>query len=187
VVYALAIGLGLGIASAYFAVRGEYRIGAVRVGPWVTWPKVGSRSADPYARAIVARRGEVPLAVGEGLPFRATEDSAGQQLDSACAYRIGPVTPQARMWTLTIYDANGRFRASDLDRSALTSAEILRDGNGNFTVFLSRSARPLNWLKLPDSGPFSVVLRLYDTPVGAGTASLDVKTMPTIERLECGA
>jgi hypothetical protein len=187
VVYALALALGFGVVSAYLAVRGGYPVGAAQVGAWVTWPSVGSRSADPYARAIVARRGEIPLALGEGLAFRASADSAGQTLDSACSYRIGSVTPQARLWTLAVYDANGRFRASDLERGALTSAEILRAADGGFTVFLSRSARPLNWLRLPESGSFTVVLRLYDTPVGAGSASLDDRAMPAIERLECGA
>src|SRR5215211_6671927 len=66
VVYAAAIALGLGVSSAYFAVQGDYPLGAIRVGAWVAWPKVGSRSADPYSRAIMARRGEIPLAVGEG-------------------------------------------------------------------------------------------------------------------------
>ena len=187
VVYAIAVALLVGFGSAYWALKGEYPVGAVRVGPWLTWPKIGSRDADPYARAVVARSGEVPLGVGEGLAFLASADNAGRALDARCAYQVGSVTPQARYWTLTIYDAEGRPARTDLGRSGLTSAEILRRDDGSFVVELSRMARPGNWLQLPSSGDFTLVLRLYDTPVAAGSAALDARVLPGIERLECAS
>ena len=187
VVYAFAVALGLGVPSAYWAVQGEYPVGSHRIGPWTTWPNVGSNRADPYARAIVARRAEIPLALGEGLSLTAAKDSGGQALDSGCTYRVGATTPQARLWTLSVYDSDGRLRNSDLVRAGLTSAEILREADGRFAVTLAPSARPGNWLKTPESGRFSLILRLYDTSVAASAASLDVKALPSIERLECGA
>jgi hypothetical protein len=187
VLYASAIALGLGISSAYFALQGEYPFGGIQVGAWRAWPQVGSRDTDPYARAIVTRRAEVPLALGEGLALTATTDNADRPLDSACTYRIGTVTPQARLWTLSLYDADGRTVQTDLGRSGFTSAEILRDPAGLFSILLSRSVQPGNWLQLPPSGPFSVVLRLYDTPASVGSASLETSTLPSIERLECGS
>ncbi|HEY8382773.1 MAG TPA: DUF1214 domain-containing protein [Microvirga sp.] len=187
VVYAFALALGLGVSSAYFAVSGEYPLGGVAVGPWKTWPKTGSRDADPYARTIVVRSGDVPLATGEGLGLTASLDSDGRPLDSACTYQLGSATPQARLWTLTLYDQGGGLIASDLQRSGFTSSEILRDADGRFTVSLSRDLQPGNWLKLPSAGPFSLALRLYDTPASTGTASLDVRALPRIERVACGA
>lgn len=187
VVYAFAIALGLGVSSAYMAVSGDYPFGGVRVGPWKAWPRVGSPQADPYARAIVTRRGDIPLAVGEGLAFTATEDSAGRPLDANCAYRIGAQTPQARLWTLTVYGPDGALAATETGRSGFSSAELLRNPDGRFAIALSRGARPGNWLQLPPDGRFSLVMRLYDTPVAAGAASLEAAAMPAIERLECGA
>lgn len=187
VLYASAIALGLGISSAYFALDGEYPFGGIEAGPWRAWPQVGSRDADPYARAIVTRRAEVPLAWGEGLALTATTDSAGRPLDSACSYRIGSVTPQARLWTLTLYDAGGDPARTDLGRSSFTSAEILRDLAGSFTILLSRAAQAGNWMQLPAAGRFSVVLRLYDTPAAVGSGSLEASTLPTIELGECGS
>lgn len=187
VVYAFALALGLGVGSAYVAVSGEYPIGGVRIGPWTTWPKVGSGDADPYARTIVTRRAEVPLATGEGLALTATADSEGRALDAACTYRFGSVTPQARLWTLTVYDRSGALVRSDLERSGFTSAEILRDSEGRFTVVLSRQLQPGNWLKLPPEGPFSLILRLYDTPAALGTGAMEARALPVIERGECGA
>jgi hypothetical protein len=185
ILYALALALLVGFGTAYWALQGEYPVGSVRVGPWLTWPKIGSREADPYARAVVARSGDLPLGIGEGLAFLASGDSAGRPLTGSCAYRVGSVTPQARYWTLTIYDADSRPARSELGRSGMTSAEVLRADDGGFAVALSRTVRPGNWLQLPESGPFTLVLRLYDTPVAAGSAALDARVLPAIERLEC--
>jgi hypothetical protein len=187
VVYAFAIALGLGVTATLSAVEGDPPFGALSVGPWVGWPQAGSRTADPYARAIAARRAELPLAVGEGLALRATQDSAGQALDSRCAYRIGAVTPQARLWTLTVYDGAGRLRTSDLERSGYTSGEILREPDGRFWLSVGPSAQPGNWLKTPATERFSLILRLYDTPVAATSSALNAEALPKIERLDCEA
>jgi hypothetical protein len=187
VLYTSALALGLGVGSAYLVQQGRYPFGGITMGPWQAWPKVGSRQADPYARAIVTRRGDVPLAVGEGLALTATADASGQRLDAACSYRVGAVTPQARLWTLTLYDEGGSLIATDLGRRGFTSAEVLRDADGKFSIILSRHASPGNWLQLPPGGPFTIVLRLYDTPAAVGSAALEAAALPVIERLECGA
>lgn len=186
VVYALLLALGLGLGSAYWAINASPPFGSLRLGSWQAWPKLGSPEADPYMRAIIARRGDVPLATGEGLGFTATADSEGRPLDAACTYSIGNVAPVARLWTLTLYDQAGRLPVTDLGRRSFTSAEVLRDTQDHFTVALSRTLQPGNWLQLPASGPFTVSLRLYDPP-GAAGANLEVSDFPVIQRLGCGA
>jgi hypothetical protein len=168
-------------------VSGGYPFGEVRAGAWRAAPRVGSRDADPYARAVVARNAEIPLAIGEGLTLTATGDDLGRPFDPACAYRVGSTTPQARYWTLTLYDGDGRPAVSELQRSGFTSAEVLRDVEGRFFVAISREPMPGNWLRMPEGGRPSLALRLYDTPVAAGTAALDPRTLPSIERLDCAS
>jgi hypothetical protein len=185
VVYGVTLALLIGLGSAYWAVKDTYPFGTVRASMWIAAPRVGSREVDPYAKAVVARSAEIPLATGEGLVLTATGDEGGHPLDSQCTYRIGLVTPQARYWTLTLYDDDGRPAASDLQRSGFTSAEVLREADGRFTITISREPMPGNWLKMPERGRPSVVLRLYDTPVAAGSAALDPRTLPVIERLGC--
>jgi hypothetical protein len=184
IVYALLLGLGLGLGSAYSVLKGDPPFGTVQLGPWQAWPKLGSNSADPYMRAITAYRGGIPLAIGEGLALTATRDSEGRLLDSGCTYRIGSVTPPARLWSMAVYDRDGRLAVSGLGRSGFTSSEILWNPDDTFTIVLSRDLSAGNWLQPPQSGPFSLGLRLYDTPGVAG-AYLDSDAFPTIERLEC--
>jgi hypothetical protein len=185
VVYTLLLGLGLGLGSAYWAINGDPPFGSLRLGPWQTWPQLGAPAADPYMRAIIARRGDVPLATGEGMGFMASVDNDGRPLDSACSYSIGPVAPIARVWTLTLYDQAGRLPPTELGRRSFTSAEVLRDTQDRFNITLSRTVQPGNWLQLPATGAFTVALRLYDPP-GAAGANLEESEMPVIQRLECG-
>ena len=185
VIYAASIALLFGLWSTYWAVSGNPPFGQVRAGPWQATPRIGSREADPYTRAVVARSAEIPLGTGEGLTLTATGDDAGRPLDARCAYRVGSVTPQARYWTLTLYDGEGRPVTSELQRSGFTSAEVIRDAEGRFSVAISREPMPGNWLRMPESGRPRLALRLYDTPVAAGTAALDARMLPSIERLEC--
>lgn len=190
-VYSLLLALVLGLGSAWLVLDGDPPFGRRRLGPWLTWPKLGSPEADPYMRAIVARRGDVPLAVGEGLSFLADKDSGGRRLNSACSYRVGSVTPQARLWSMTIHPP-GNVAASEvpamsqLGRSGFTSAEIVRRPDDGFDIFLSKDLTAGNWLQLPTGGPFSLVLALYDL-AGAAGLNLDADELPTIERLECGS
>jgi hypothetical protein len=185
VLYAAGLGLVLGVGSVFWLMRSDYPFGAVSVGPWKAWPRVGSPDADPYARAMVTRRAEIPLAIGEGLALTAIADSSGGRLDSRCTYRIAGTTPPARLWTLTLYDAERSLIATDLGRYGLTSMEVLRASDGRFEILLSRDLRAGNWLQLPQHGEFSLALRLYETPAAIGSGALDGSTLPAIDRIAC--
>ncbi|MET7247773.1 DUF1214 domain-containing protein [Methylobacterium sp. EM32] len=207
VVYALALGAVLGLASANWATRGRYPFGGVTLNAWTAWPKIGSREADPYVRAIHARTGEVPLALGEGLLLTALTDDAGRRLDPSCRYRIAGATPPARAWTLAVErrghakeaakaaakDAGGHAAdhpaqggAVPPARTGFTSTEVLRDRDGRFAVVLSPAVQPGNWLPMPaGDGSIRLVLRLYDTPVAASTGVLEREGVPSITREDC--
>ncbi|SFL52351.1 DUF1214 domain-containing protein [Methylobacterium pseudosasicola] len=187
-VYALALGGVLGLASADWATRGGYPFGGVQVGAWTAWPRAGAANADPYTRAVNARRGEIPLAVGEGLLLTAAVDDQGRALDATCSYRIGGGTPPARAWTLTVAGRGARDPGRPAVREGFTSTEILRAADGRFTVVLAPEVQPGNWLPSPrDSGPVRLALRLYDTPVAASVGTLDRDSVPAITRLGCAS
>lgn len=187
-VYALALGALLGLASADWATSGGYPFGGVQVGAWTAWPRAGAANADPYTRAVNARRGEIPLAVGEGLLLTAAVDDAGQALDATCTYRIGGATPPARAWTITVAGRGPRDPGRAPLREGFTSTEVLRAPDGWFSIVLAPDVQPGNWLPSPRAtGPVRLALRLYDTPVAASVGSLDRSSVPTVTRLGCAS
>ncbi|SFE57168.1 DUF1214 domain-containing protein [Methylobacterium sp. 13MFTsu3.1M2] len=184
--YTLALGAVLGLASADWATSGGYPFGGVQVGAWTAWPRAGAANADPYTRAVNARRGEIPLAVGEGLLLTAAVDDSGQALDATCTYRIGGATPPARAWTVTVAGRGAREPGRPPLREGFTSTEVLRTADGRFTITLAPDVQPGNWLPSPRaSGPVRLALRLYDTPVAASVGSLDRSAVPAITRVGC--
>ncbi len=188
ILYALALGAGLGLASADYATSGGYPFGGVTVGPWTAWPKAGAVGADPYTRAVNARRGEIPLGVGEGLLLTAAQDDNGRALDATCSYAVAGTTPPARAWTLTIAGRGSRPADAPLLREGMTSTEILREADGRFVIALAPDVQAGNWLPMPrPSGPVRLALRLYDTPVAASAGTLDRGALPIIRRIGCRA
>lgn len=185
IVYAVLLGLAGGLASALWMVEHDYPFGKRQTQAWTAWPELGSRNIDPYARAILARNGDIPLGIGEGLTFQAETDDAGRPLDTACTYTIGGSTPPARFWTLTLYDAEGRHDPSPTARGSTTSARILRDESGGMQISLSREPQPGNWLSLPATRRFQILFRLYDTPVSGTLSWVSEGGLPTIRREAC--
>jgi hypothetical protein len=176
--FAVAALFGLGLTQ-YALTRGT-AFGAITIGAWTAWPKTGTADIDPYARAAVARTGELPLGSGDGVAFFAASDDRGRALDGRCVVTVSGITPPARFWTLAIYDSDGRLIPNGANRYVFTSQEIARQADGNFEIVLSARARPGNWLPTGGIDRYVAVLRLYDTPVGVATRSAKDAPMPAV-------
>ena len=177
--------LALGFAATIFSLQGAPGFGSVQIGPWVSWPRLGNAEIDPYARAVTAIDGALPIGSGEGLAFVASTDESGAALDSRCDYEISGAEPPARFWTLAAYDVGGRLRANRAGRYGLTSRGLLRDADGAFTIALAREARSGNWMPLGEKSRFSLVLRAYQANSSALSDAFEGLTLPTISRGPC--
>ena len=185
VLFALMIAASCGLGATWFAVTHAAAFGPIRVGAWKAWPKTGTPDIDPYARATMARNGDLPVASGDGIAFFARTDDAGRPLDGRCEIALEGITPAARFWTLTLYDPDGRLIVNAADRHAFTSQEITRQADGHFAIAIAPRARAGNWLPTGGVDHIILVLRLYDTPVGAATRIGREASMPSIVESGC--
>jgi hypothetical protein len=183
--FAFAIAAAIGLGATWFAVTEGTAYGGVTIGAWTAWPKVGTPGIDPYARAMIARSGELPIGSGDGVAFYARADDARRPLDGRCDVSLNGITPQARYWTVTLYDVEGQLVANSVQRQGFTSQEIVRRSDGTFEILVGPRARPGNWLPTGGVERYVLALRLYDTPVGMATRTARDAPMPTITQKAC--
>jgi hypothetical protein len=177
-------GAAIGIYTAMLALDANLSGDFVRAGPWEIRMSESLDTADPYARAERARSGAIPLAAGEGFTLAAHNDSDGRPLDGHCLYRVAGDMPAARFWSLTLFDDDGRLVPNAARRQSYSSTELSRDDKGRYEISVASDVQPGDWLPAPDKGRFTLLLRLYDTPVGAG-ASVTRQQVPAISRQAC--
>lgn len=182
---AFTIAAFLGLGGTWLASVHGFVFGGVTIGAWTAWPKTGTTAIDPYARAVIARSGELPLVSGDGIAFRAGADDSSRPLDGRCDVTISGTTPQARFWTLTLYDKKGNLVPNVIGRYGFTSLEVVRKSDGSFTITAAPRARPGNWLPTGGIEQYVMILRLYDTAVGVATGALGETPMPAIQRGAC--
>jgi hypothetical protein len=184
-VFTFLIAAAVGLGATWFTLTRGVAFGSLTIGAWTAWPKSGSVDIDPYARANIARTGELPTGMGDGVAFYARSDDAKNSFDGRCTFTISGMTPAARYWTITLYDPEGKLVANTIDRHSFTSDEIVRGGDGSFAVTVAPLARPGNWLPTGGVDKFVLVLRLYDTPIGVSTGTTKEGPMPAVVRKGC--
>jgi hypothetical protein len=183
--FALVIAAAIGLGATWIILTEGTAYGGVTIGAWTAWPKNGTPGIDPYARAMVARSGELPIGSGDGVAFFARTDDGGHLLDGRCDLVLAGITPQARFWTMTLYDPEGRLVANSVQRQGFTSQEIIRQSDGSFEITAGPRARPGNWLPTGGVERYVLVLRLYDTPIGVATRTGRDAPMPSISQGTC--
>jgi hypothetical protein len=183
--FAFAVAAIVGLGATWLTLSRGTAFGAVHIGAWTAWPKTGTVGIDPYARAAIARTGELPVGVGDGVAFYARADDSGRPLDGRCEVDLKGITPTARFWTLTLYDPEGRLVPNSVNRQGFTSQEIIRETDGSFAVRIGPRARYGNWLPTGGVERYVLILRFYDTSVGVATRSGREAPMPSIVARAC--
>jgi hypothetical protein len=183
--FALAVAAAVGLGGTYLALTRGAAFGALTIGSWTAWPKTGTVDADPYARASIARIGQLPVALGDGVMFSTRADDEGKALDGRCDVVLAGVTPAARFWTLTLYNPEGELAPNSISRHGFSSQEIVRQADGSFEIVVAPRAQPGNWLPTGGIERYMLVLRLYDTAVGVSTKAGREVPMPSISTRGC--
>lgn len=175
----------VGLGTTWLTLTRGVAFGSLTIGAWTAWPKSGTLDIDPYAHATITRIGELPIGIGDGVAFFASSDASGHKFDGRCTFALTGMTPPARYWTVTLYDLEGRLVANAVDRHGFTSEEIVRDTDGQFTITVAPQARPGNWLPTGGIEHFMLVWRLYDTPIGVASTTMNEGPMPSIVEKGC--
>ena len=183
--FALAVAAVVGLGATYLALTRGAAFGALTIGSWTAWPKTGTLDADPYARATIARTGQLPIALGDGVSFTARSDDSGKLLDGRCDVVLSGITPAARFWTLTLYNVKGELVANAINRYGFTSQGIVRHADGSFAIVMGPRANPGNWLPTGGVERYTLILRFYDTAVGVSTKAGREIPMPAISTRSC--
>jgi hypothetical protein len=183
--FALAVAAVVGLGATYLALTRGAAFGALSIGTWTAWPKTGTADVEPYARATIARTGQLPIALGDGVSFTAQADDSGKLLDGRCDVSIAGITPAARFWTLTLYNTEGDLVANSVNRYGFTSQEIVRNADGNFEIVAGPRANTGNWLPTGGVERYALVLRFYDTAVGVSTKAGREVPMPAVNTRSC--
>jgi hypothetical protein len=182
---ALLLATVVGVGATWMTSTRGTDFGTLQIGAWTARPKTGTADVDPYARASIARSGDLPIGQGDGVAFLAKTDDKKRPLDGRCDVVVSGVTPAARFWTLTLYDMKGHLVANALQRYGFTSEEIIRSADGSFEVRVASRSRAGNWLPTGGIERYALLLRLYDTPVGVATRTPRDAPMPAIATAGC--
>ena len=180
------VAAGIGLGSTWYALTQNLSFGALELGPWKGYPRNGTVGIDPYARAVIARSGELPVGSGDGVTFTTSTDDDRRPLDGRCDVVVRGTTPPARYFTLTLYTPSGQLVANSLERHGFTSQELVRDASGEFDITVSPRARPGNWLPSGRSGRIVLVLTVQDAGFAAGVHDSNApRALPEIQRAAC--
>ncbi|MGL4323270.1 MAG: DUF1214 domain-containing protein [Beijerinckiaceae bacterium] len=174
-----------GLGSAWLTIDLHSGFGSVEIGEWRTHPRVGYYNIDPYARAAIIRRGEMPLGIGEGIQFISSRDVSGLPLNSQCNYRVSGTLPIARAWTLAVQKIDGNLFKSLNESNYLTSRSIVNSKNEIVTIFASVDVQSGNWLSLPPDSAFNLVFRFYDVSANINSSATQRADLPRVERISC--
>lgn len=190
ILLAVLLGLAIGGASA-LVLAGLWPRGAanadfsqIDVDGWRSDFAIGSRAADPYTRARVARHGLLALAQSEAVYFTRATDDDGLPLREACAYRLSGAGFPARWWSITLYDGDSRL---PMNADEALSLDAIKTGEGAWSAIIAREEPPSarHWISSRNAGAFDLTLRLYVPEAELLAAPRQALEPPRIERLGC--
>ncbi|MEL6201569.1 MAG: DUF1214 domain-containing protein [Pseudomonadota bacterium] len=178
--------IGLGAWSAERVTRSFPGFVPISAESWRGYPGLATSSADPYARANLARTGKLAIGDTEGVEFTAITDSEGAALRAGCSYDVRGNVPTNRLWTFRIETVGQSEDASTMAVNFKSSRLHARIADVDVDLSVGPLPTGPNWLSTTDidDQPVMFIMTLYDSAI-ATTASFTDLQMPTIKRLAC--
>ncbi|MEO0057018.1 MAG: hypothetical protein RIT17_455 [Pseudomonadota bacterium] len=187
---AMAAGSAAGLGSALWMAgllpgANTLAFGNVDVGGWRSDFAIGSKSADPYTRARVARHGLLALARSEAVYLTRNTDDAGAPLREACTYRLSGGAMPAGWWSVTLYDGASMLPANT-DSALSIDASRVSEEAWEAVIAPERPEGAEHWISSRKAGTFDLTLRLYMPDPAVIDSPATALKPPRIARLSCG-
>lgn len=131
---------------------------------------IGTYGTDYLHRAGVAYAGLGANVIEDAIYPTVFTDEEGQPLHSDNQYVLhfepDQIPPVRAFWSLTMYDERQLFTANPIDRYAIGDRDNLTfNSDGSLDLYIQRESpgkdKESNWLPAPQSGRFTMNLRLY--------------------------
>ena len=179
------IGGTLGYFSAHWIISGSIGALTLKKSGWTLWSKAGLPDADPYTNAYFAMRSQLPLSAFEEMIFKSSNDTDGIALNTGCTYEVTSQLIPARTWSLAAVRPNGQTFDVNSGRASYNQGNIVRGGNGEFTVRVSASATSGNWLPISTiDATFALNLSLIN-PERKYIENPEEIPLPLIKQVSC--
>ncbi|WP_394618611.1 DUF1254 domain-containing protein [Lentzea sp. JNUCC 0626] len=141
-------------------------LGGTPVNGWTTLlDGIGEYGTDYPRRAIVARHLLAANLPQDAVYPGTSVDSDERQLTGGNSYVLrfpaDRLPPAHAFWSLTAYNAEGYLIDNPADRYAVRGEQLVPNADGSVDIHLQPAGTGPNWLPTPESGEFSLVLRLY--------------------------
>jgi hypothetical protein len=143
----------------------------IRENGWRTnMTAIGTYGTDYRARAAIAYGGLGANTIEDAVYPSAFGDADGKHFSSDDRYVLHfskeQIPPVRAFWSLTMYNARQFFAANPINRYAIGDRDKLAfNADGSLDLYIQRASpgsdKESNWLPAPESGPFTMNLRLY--------------------------
>ena len=186
-------GMVLGAGSAVAVLSGGLGLGgglgSQTVMGWTGNHLTGAKAADPYTRALVAKRGLLALNQAETIYFSMTKDDQGQALKASCVYSLEGGRLPARWWSVTIYDSQDFLPVNGDDAQSVDATRTVIDAVDAVAGRWSARVAPdrgnaKNWISSKNAEEFSLTLRLYN-PESKAQSDFASIPFPTLKMVSC--
>jgi hypothetical protein len=180
----LIITLTVGIGSARWLIARSAGAVPISAGAWKIWTDDGAGVSGPYGAAHYLLSGRLPPAANQVKVYETDQDDDGNPLDADCIYTVTGPAQGARWWEITLIDPlSGPIFDSDAPMSGISSAQIIGNADGSFTITVAREPKPGNWISPGALTRYALTVslrfaRFHDTIEPA-------EVLPRITRGEC--
>ncbi|MCY4238333.1 MAG: DUF1214 domain-containing protein [Rhodospirillaceae bacterium] len=149
--------------------------------PWIAGQPARSEEGNSLARARKSLCCLLAPDHREAIYYRVEKDSRSRPLRAECNYQVVGRSPDARWWSLTIYDSDFFLIETRFGRHSVNSGNVEVNSDGTYSVSVGPSQVKGAWLPTRGEGHIYLLLRAYYP--GTALAAQPEGAPPTTIRL----